>query len=161
MRKVLILTKSYYPGSSSGAHRPTKMAKYLPEFGWEPVVVCRSYHPDSLTGAYDAQLAKLGDTCRVKRVRDVENRVFRKMEATFWNVWGAGDYDSRFPYLFYRRMKRAAEEIIKREHIDVIWATSLPNVVHRVADRLSRRYAIPWVADFRDLPDRGDPRDGG
>ncbi len=37
-RKVLIITYYWPPSGGSGVQRWLKMSKYLPEFGWEPVI---------------------------------------------------------------------------------------------------------------------------
>ena len=38
--------------------------------------------------------------------------------------------------------------------MNVVWSTCWPGLTHYVAGRLARRHKIPWVADFRDLPDQ-------
>lgn len=155
MKTVLMLCETYYPSNGSGAHRPAKMAEYLPEIGWTPIVVCKEYTPKDLLGTYDAQLAAIPDVCEVVRVNDpLESRLARKLERTVWGLCGGGLHDYRYPNLQYRHLQRAAERIIARGGIDVIWATSLPGYTHKAADYLSRKYGIPWVGDFRDLPDQ-------
>jgi hypothetical protein len=39
MKKVLIITYHFPPQLAAGAQRPHKLAKYLPEFGWKPIVL--------------------------------------------------------------------------------------------------------------------------
>src|SRR5436309_15016195 len=39
MRKVLLITYHYPPSAAVGAIRPAKFARYLPEFGWQPIVL--------------------------------------------------------------------------------------------------------------------------
>ena len=39
MKKVLIITYYWPPGSGSGVQRFLKFSKYLNEFGWEPVIL--------------------------------------------------------------------------------------------------------------------------
>ncbi len=39
MKRVLIVAFDFPPQGGTGAIRMTKFAKYLPEFGWQPVVV--------------------------------------------------------------------------------------------------------------------------
>jgi glycosyltransferase involved in cell wall biosynthesis len=53
--------------------------------------------------------------------------------------------------LSYRPMVRKGLDVIARHGVDLIIATSPPEVVFFVARTLSRRTGIPWVADFRDL----------
>ncbi|MHB9041308.1 MAG: glycosyl transferase family 1, partial [Melioribacteraceae bacterium] len=38
MKKVLIITYYWPPAGGIGVHRCLKFAKYLREFGWEPVI---------------------------------------------------------------------------------------------------------------------------
>jgi glycosyltransferase involved in cell wall biosynthesis len=40
MRKVLMISYIFPPIGGSGVQRTTKFVKYLPQFGWQPMVVC-------------------------------------------------------------------------------------------------------------------------
>ena len=46
---------------------------------------------------------------------------------------------------------RKINQIVREEKPDVIFSSSLPNTVHLIANKLSKAFDIPWVADFRDL----------
>jgi glycosyltransferase involved in cell wall biosynthesis len=150
---VLMITRVYYPSNASGVHRSAANAKYLPHFGWTPVIVCKEFLPE-IDSTYDSLLAAFPDICKVVRVSDTKNRVVKKAERMFWNVFGGGAHDYRCPYMLYHRMKKTSEQIVKSQKIDAIWTTYLPGLDHKIADYLSRKYGIPWVADFRDLPDQ-------
>jgi len=39
MKKVLIIAYHFPPARTAGIYRPIKFAKYLPQFGWEPVIL--------------------------------------------------------------------------------------------------------------------------
>lgn len=39
MKKLLVVTSFFLPSQNVGAVRPTKFVKYLPDFGWQPVVL--------------------------------------------------------------------------------------------------------------------------
>lgn len=45
---------------------------------------------------------------------------------------------------------RQGREMLKTNHVDVILSTAPPHTSHLIAARLSRRFNIAWVADFRD-----------
>lgn len=51
---------------------------------------------------------------------------------------------------------RAGKSILQSRRYDVIYSTSPYMTAHLIARRLSRRFGIPWVADFRD-PWRDNP----
>ena len=38
MKRMLIVAYHFPPDAAIGAVKPAKFAKYLPEFGWEPIV---------------------------------------------------------------------------------------------------------------------------
>jgi len=44
----------------------------------------------------------------------------------------------------------AGLELIKSEHIDVIFSSFGPTVDHIIGERLHKLTNIPWVAEFRD-----------
>ena len=49
MKKVLIITYYWPPAGGAGVQRVLKFAKYLPQFGWQPIILtvenpdCPSY----------------------------------------------------------------------------------------------------------------------
>ena len=43
--RVLMVAYHFPPSGAVAAHRASKFARYLPEFGWEPVVVARRPDP--------------------------------------------------------------------------------------------------------------------
>ena len=57
MKKVLMITYNFPPIVTVGAIRPVKFAKYLPKFGWTPVILTIK-HPGPLTYKVDYQFVK-------------------------------------------------------------------------------------------------------
>ncbi len=45
MKKVLIIAYDFPPTCTSGVYRPLKFAKYLPEFGWLPIILTVKNYP--------------------------------------------------------------------------------------------------------------------
>ena len=151
-KRVLMITRAYYPNNSSGTHRPAKFAKYLPRFGWTPVVLCADWTPENSDGYFDPSLAAIGDVCETIRVPytlppsgSLKRRV-RILTEILWPF--------RAPLGFASALRRAAEDAVRRESFDAVWSTYRPGLTHWVASQVSRRHGIPWVADFRDLPDQ-------
>jgi len=72
MKKVLIPVYSFYPLNIGGTFRLVKFAKYLKEFGWEPIVVAPNW-TDKNTRFFDSSMAGK-DPCRVERVEWKQKR---------------------------------------------------------------------------------------
>ena len=56
MKKLLVIAYFFPPSGAVGVYRTLKFVKYLPEFGWEPVVLTVS---NGKTPVYDESLMKL------------------------------------------------------------------------------------------------------
>jgi len=151
-RRVLLIAWTAYPLNSSGAHRPDKFAKYLPEFGWSPVVLCPEWTEANGGGEYDPELAAKAEAYRTVRVP----RMVRPSGVARRGPGRAAQFlwPYCWPLLFTRRILAEAERLVAEEQVDVVWSTYPPGPMHYVAGRVTRRHGIPWVADFRDLPDQ-------
>lgn len=150
-KRVLMVTRAFYPNNVTGSHRPAKLAKYLPKFGWTPVVVCADWTAENSQGCYDPGLAARPDVCRTVRVPynisySLWGKVVNRLTRALWPY--------KAPLGLYRNLRAAAEELVAEEPFDAIWSTFMPGLTHSVACRVSRQHGIPWVADFRDLPDQ-------
>jgi len=176
MKKVLIIAQDYPPTNEIGAIRIAKYAKYLPEYGWQPIV---------LTGSaeYAYKLGQIEDPLngdRVYRTKDINiNRLLSKFAGLFIRNNGepvhsiAVSKDGRlwsfflmehikniyrnllyWPdpfFLWYFSAAKKAVEIAQKEKVDVIFSSSNPPTCHLVASHVARKTGISWVAEFRDL----------
>ena len=151
-KRVLMITHAYYPANYPGSHRPAKFAKFLPKFGWTPVVLTDDWTPENSEGYYDPVLAARPDGGEVVRVpyhvprRRTPARILGHVATLLWPY--------RAPLGLTRDMLRTAEDLVSHQTFDAIWSTYSLGLDHSVADHLTRRHGIPWVADFRDLPDQ-------
>ena len=66
MRRVLLLAYLFPPIANSGTQRPLKFAKYLTQYGWEPIVMTASHCDAHQTDP--ALLDELPKSVRVIRV---------------------------------------------------------------------------------------------
>lgn len=64
-KRVLLIAHDFPPIRSSGIYRPAKFAKYLPEFGWTPVVL--SAEPFGTGTRDDSLLSQLPSGIRIHR----------------------------------------------------------------------------------------------
>jgi hypothetical protein len=151
-RKVLLIACACYPSNAPGAHRPVKMAKYLPEFGWEPVLLCGAWTREGHPRSYDPGLALDDDVCPTFRVPFPPPAGGRLGRAVRRALMGAFPYTS--PRGVVASLHGEAVRLMSSEEVDTVWSTYSPGFTHLVAHRLAGEFGIPWVADFRDLPDQ-------
>ena len=163
MKNVLILTYYFPPLGLGGTQRVAKFVKYLPDFGWRPIVVTvkpiaywamdRSLEQDVQaakiirTESLDPQrlLARIGKTAVTVRAGE------RKSGVYFIN-------QKLLPFLFvpdskilwHPFVKKVARQLWTTEKIDALMTSSPPHSVHLVGRSIVRKYKLPWLVDFRD-----------
>ncbi len=152
MKTLLMLADAYYPLTLAGAHRPAKLAKYLSEYGVWPIVLCPDWTPANSGGFHDPALGSEADVCETIRVptagfpRSVAGRACRRLEETWWPYHA--------PVASAATMLERASRLARERRIDAIWSTFAPAYPHVVAAALVEQLGVPWIADFRDLPDQ-------
>ena len=170
-RRVLIITYYWPPSGGSGVQRWLKMAKYLPQFGWEPVI----YTPENpeLMARDEALLKEVSPNLRVWKRAIFEPYSWYKLftgkrgEAIkpgfVSDTVGKASWKERFalfvrsnfffpdPRCFWRRPSvRYLVERLKKEPVDWIITTGPPHSMHLIGKDLHKKTKIPWLADFRD-----------
>ena len=171
MRKVLMIAYAFPPMGGSGVQRTLKFAKYLPDFGWEPIILTASQALMEQQGETDYSLLDdIPAAAAVHRIPDPRLRRFLSrrpngpaMEFTDSRQLrrdGTGGYaralakslvfvpDAQIEWLPLALSE--AISLVRRHKVDLIWSTSDPFTDHLVAYLLKRLGARPWVADFRD-----------
>ena len=173
MKKVLVITYYWPPTGGSGVQRWLKLCKYLPEFGWEPIVYTPE-NPDSpLT---DASLASnVGSDLKVIKRPIIEpRRIYSKLTGggsgsgpasdeilyldpakRSWKqnalVWARANLlvpDARA--LWIKPSVRFLTQYLSDNPVDAIVTTGPPHSMHLIGKGLKRKLGIPWIADFRD-----------
>jgi len=171
MKKVLIITYYWPPASGPGMQRVFKFAKYLPKFGWDPVILTveKGNFP-----SYDHSFEKeISDNIRVYRTKIFEpfeiynklrGRGKKKSIPTFILSKSSNDsiLDKAIKYVrgnflipdakigWQRYIVKSGLEIIKNEKIDLIFSSSPPHSLQLGARKLAKISKLKWVADFRD-----------
>ena len=162
MKSVLVIAHDFPPFGGGGVLRVLKFIKYLPEFGWNPIVlsVDPTYYP---AGLLDYSLmseipeqVKIYRTktaisaYKIKETNKKENKKlnWRNILESFIPDSFRVIQDHGFFWLPYALAK--AQSIIQKENIQLIFTTSPPHNVHILGSILKKRYGLAWVADFRD-----------
>ena len=142
--KLLLLCLAFPPKSVSGATRPFRFYRYLPQFGYEPHVIAEGVPNakpfENVTWAPVEAARRPKAERRASCARRVQQLLLPYNESLPWAPHAIA----------------AAEEIIPQLGITHIFSTSPPLSTHLAALSLSRKYNLPWVADFRD-PLFGNP----
>ena len=145
MRRVLFLAYYFPPIGGAGVQRSVKFARYLPENGWESVVVTG---PGAAAGRWtprDATLEEeLPEGIEVARVAGQEPPAASGWEGrlerwarrrTAWSRWWTDG---------------VVETARSLAGIDVVYASMSPWDSGDAAARLAEILGVPWVADLRD-----------
>ncbi len=174
MKKVLIIGFRFPPTNSIGAVRVGKLAKYLPEFGWEPMVLTAEVGagvPQTLpveidesrivrTPSFSLQTPitkglhtfKIGSAGMVPEApfwSRAAYKIIRPLGAVF-ELPIIGTLLSE-PIGWYFHAVKEGLKILDKENIDVLFSSSLPKTSHLIAAQLHQKTKIPWVAEYRDL----------
>ncbi|MGD0583679.1 MAG: glycosyltransferase family 4 protein [Bacteroidales bacterium] len=169
MQKVLIITYYWPPSSGAGVQRWLKFSKYLPSFGWEPVILTI----DPSYAAYPAVDPTLEKDVNggIKVYKTSATDYFRLYRKDKSRVPSAGFATSGDPGILIRILRfvrgnffipdprrgwnrsafRKACEIVQAENIKHIITTSPPHSTQLVGLKLKKRYpSVKWIADLRD-----------
>ncbi len=173
MRRVLMISHAFPPAGGVGVQRSAKFAKYLPDFGWCPIVWSAGrirnlpYDPSLLAdlppdlthyrvgsqgGAFRRpKLAErfattaLGDWWCYRVVPGIGWRVRRGIDCVTCRLFP----DDRV--LWALRSLRPLLRVVRADGVDVIYSTYSPASNHLLAGWLKRFTGLPWVSDYRDL----------
>jgi len=170
VKTVLIITYYWPPAGGPGVQRVLKFAKYLPQFGWRPVIltVKNGEYP-----AMDHSLAKdIPEDCMAYKTASLEpNALYRrfvgmkhdetigvavlteenqnwKKKISNWVRLNIFIPDAKIgwkPIAVHQ-----GKNIIKNLKPDIILSSSPPPTVHLIAQKLAQWSGLKWVADFRD-----------
>ena len=161
MRKVLIIT--YLPYATP---RIPGLAKYLPEFGWQPIIMtphCSQAAGSQLRIIETPYRDALGPWKRLLRMRPGEDDIRKQVKERFGissrkslidSVLTVGAAIINYPDGEKGWKSFAVSEggrLLQEENISAIISSSSPVTSHIVARKLKQEYGTPWLADFRDL----------
>ncbi len=146
MKKLLIIAGIYPPKNHIASRRIAGFVKYLPENGWEPFVITRDW---SHTDVYDPDYKdERIEQAVVKRIKAGGNN---PGNSTFFDHVRSWKEGMKNPHIWTEGAIKTAEELFKKENIDVIFATYPQASNLYIGQYLGKKYQIPWIADMRDI----------
>ena len=155
MRRVLIISTTFFPYPGVSAIRMTQWCRYLPKHGWQPHVLCRYYGFEATAENMarnvhpDVRIHYLGwpGHRAYNGILQPMLRITRRILSS-WFLTGVFVPDVSI--WFWRKSRPQILEHVRRIQPDVIITTSPPYSNHDIGMWLTRETGIPWVADFRD-----------
>lgn len=144
MKKVLFIDY-HFPPLIGGWRAIGSFVKYLPEFGWQAVVLSAAESVD-----YGKDYSLLREVPADIEIHRVGHRGPPKL-------WQYARHKLRinldFPDQYkkwYNPALRKARAFLQDKRVDVIFSTAPPYTTHFVARQLKKEFGIPWVARWAD-----------
>lgn len=165
MPKVLIISYVFSPSPTIGSLRPFGLAKYLQDWGWNPIVLTSEYvnrpiYPFTVieTPTYD-QLDYFKKLFNYKSIQSNEKKYFQLLTNTqkdnALTIIGSPIAEIiNYPDAqkgWYHDAFNVGSKLMKSDPYDAIISTSPPATNHVVAQGLAKKFNVPWIADYRDL----------
>ena len=177
--KVLMVAYYFPPLAGSGVFRSIKFAKYLPLFNWHPTVVSTDAPPFFWNYLDESQIAEIPKDVEVFRVHDKfkeemqtgynNQRLNEILNFSFSVIRDNPEAANLFVELSKIQQGLGAllrfpcmalswacdtfnfiDSNIDINKFDAVYTTSGPYSAHIIGYLLSKKYNIPWIADWRD-----------
>ena len=171
MKKVLIISYYWPPCGGIGVLRCLKIAKYLRDFGWEPIIFTadkadypsidhtnkKDIHPDTVIIKQNIwEPYHIYRFISGKKKNANVNNVFYTKErkaglAHKLSVWIRSNFfipDARC--LWIKPSVKVLLKYLEENHVDAIFSNGPPHSNTRIATLVKKKTGIPWLADFQD-----------
>lgn len=149
-RSLLFFSYLFPPRAGAGVQRALKFAKYLPQFGWKPLIVANGgVAEDGVTHAQDAELLEdlpKETIIRYTELTPSERRRFHRMQKR----WRQRLEPTDSMGWWTRPALRTAELLLTEHDPQAIFITLSPFTSAQVGIRLSERTGLPLILDLRD-----------
>ena len=170
MKRLLIISYYWPPTGGSGVQRWVKFAKYLPLFGWQPVIYTPE-NPEQL--AVDESLVSDIPECAeiIKTRINEPYELYRKLVGGAHKAEGGVNPVNAGKKSFKQKLAllirgncfvpdpriswlgpsvKYLKNYLKEHPVDAIVSTGPPQSMHLIARNLKRELGVKWIADFRD-----------
>lgn len=155
MKRVLMIAYHYPPfAGSSGVQRALRFSSYLPDFGWEPIVL--TVHPRAYENVSSDLVGEIREGTHVIRAPAWDTKRHLSIAGRYPAFLARPD---RWRWWWYGAVP-AGLAAIRRYAPSALWSTYPIPTAHRIGMTLSRRCGLPLIADFRDpMAQEGYPED--
>ncbi|NJE03842.1 glycosyltransferase [Thermococcus sp. MV11] len=165
-RTVVVMSYYFPPYPAVGGLRVRGIARYLPKYGWNVIVITPNLgiQPDEEFNIVqvEKQSTLLNLTKRrsnstplrsgTSKIKDIPRHITRLISQNDTLSSLILDLIMFIDYIRLRReFLKTFDELYKKQEINAIISTSPPEVTHMIAHEISQKYDIPWIAEYRDL----------
>jgi hypothetical protein len=155
MKRLLMISYPFPPNSSAGAVRSERIARYLPDRGWQVDVVTIKPRQDLFED--NARLTNFSPNVKIHSTRNVDpwlwlksrrpvNPFFSAVRSMLMKIFSFPDHMLGWVPI----AAGTGMEVCRQKNVDVIYTTSPPHSTHLAGYLIARMTRKPWVADFRD-----------
>lgn len=170
-KKVLMIAYSFPPEGGPAVQRTLKFAKYLPEFGYTPVILTtgrtnKQFEDKSLELEFPSMqnIIRIEDTYQLAGL--ISENTKQELFDYLYYVSGSEKWMSQFGDLQWKEMPyilpdarlfweieclKHLDEHIDMSTVDVVYSTAPSYSQLLLGAALKKKYHIPWVGDYRDL----------
>lgn len=144
-RRVLLIAFQFPPfAASSAVQRTLRFVQYLPEFGWEPVVL--TAHERAFERTSESLMAEIPASVHVERAFALDAARHLSLCGRYpravalpdrWSSWLLGAIP-------------AGLRLLRKYRPEAIWSTYPVATTSLVGLTLRKLSGLPWIADFRD-----------
>ena len=148
MRRILFHSYHFPPTGGSGAQRPARMVRYLPELGYEPVVVTAPGPTEERWTPTDVTLASdLPSETVVRRLQGPE-----PASSTGWRHRAERWLRVRDPWTrsWIEGSTQLGIEAAREADVELVYAWMQPYASAEAAMQIAKAIDRPWVADLGD-----------
>ena len=169
-KKILIITYYWPPAGGPGVQRWLKFAKYLPDFGWKPVIFTpeNPSYPlidETLENEVPKDLeiikTKIWEPYQLAEKLNKSNKKFKAGQFDVgqnqsWksklSIWVRGNFFIPDARVFWVKPSvKFLKKYLTENHFDAFVTTGPPHSMHLIGLNLKKEFPnLKWIADFRD-----------
>ncbi|MGC9516137.1 MAG: glycosyltransferase [Methanomicrobiales archaeon] len=163
MKNVLIIAYYYHEKENIGSVRLRGLAKYLPKYGWNPVIITpQSKDNDDNSSVIEVDYQDLmtswkkmlGFNTQTTVKDQLQTKTYKNRRSWFERLSRVWEEIFAYPdgqKTWTKPVISRVDKLMEDETIDAVISSALPLTTHLIGSEIKKKYHIPWLADFRDL----------
>lgn len=154
--KILFISYQFPPQAGPGVNRSLQFVKYLPDLGYDPIVLTIREADIRKFGATtdETLINKIPKNVKIYRIYDARPsgliKLLQKIKLyrLFWFIFYPlfWEYSALWPFISYFKARR----LVKTYDIKLVYTTSGPFSSMILGYLLQKQLRLKWVADLRD-----------